>query len=84
MVCQAGRMDGWTGLGEGRRSRGLAVKLSPLGESNRDLARVFTANHWKFRQGRDPETFGPPCENSSDWIQPRPKFLYEISIERPR
>lgn len=51
----SGWTDGWTGLGEGRRARGLAVKLSPLAESDRDFARVFTAKkHWKFRQGRHP------------------------------
>lgn len=55
----SGWTDGWTGLGEGRRARGLAVKLSPLAESNRDLARVLTAkkkkkNHGKFRQGEAP------------------------------
>lgn len=83
MVCQAGRMDGrdWGRGDELGASLSSCPPLARATATSSGCSRQITGNS---SRGGTRETVGPPWNNSSDWIQPRPKFLYEISIEWPR
>lgn len=74
------RLDGWMdGTGGGETSYGPRCQVVPPAESNCDSTRVFSANHGRFRQGREPGDGGASPRCSSATIQLMIKLLKQIS-----